>query len=211
MLRCQACRSELPAAATDLAFRCGGCGRAWEITRAGLAERPSYYLPAPAGTTLPRLYLPYWSFRVAAAARPKSELGERQLAARDRAARLERAFVSAFHIHRPTYVGEWGLNYTRIQPPWEARSGRGPSVCGAAIGSSEAEVIARHYVLAEIDRAADLGSLSFEVELGPAELWVIPCHDQGTLLRCPWTRAELPAAAVDDLAEIRRGTNQLEA
>ncbi len=79
------------------------------------------------------------------------------------------------------------------------------------IASRDAREIVRHYVLAEIDRAADLALLDVQVEVGEAELWAIPCYDLAEGLRCPWTRAELPAAALDDLSEIRPGVERLEA
>ncbi len=136
---------------------------------------------------------------------------EAVLSARDRAARTQRALVSAYAIYRPTYVGEWGLVYTRLQPKWEVRRSHGPDAPGAAISSAEARTLARHYVLAEIDRACDLGSLDVSLEVGEAELWAIPCLDLGSQIRCPWTRSELPAAALDDLSEIRRATERREA
>ncbi len=66
-------------------------------------------------------------------------------------------------------------------------------------------------MLAEIDRAADLGKLDISVELSEPELWAIPCLDLGDQLRCPWTRAELPAAAIDDLSEMRQRIERREA
>jgi len=212
VLRCQACRAALPAASNDVAFRCSQCGRAWEIDPTGLNERPSVYVAAPASVSHPTLYLPYWSCSVSVFAKPTSVLpDEGQLTARDRAAQIKRAWVSAYAIYRPTYVGEWGLVYTRVQPDWEVRRGHGPEAPGAAISSHDAKQIALHYVLNEIDRAADIGSLDIQLEVGDPELWAIPCYDLGLQIRCPWTRAELPAAALDDLSEIRRETVRREA
>ena len=65
-LRCQACRSALPAASNDLAFRCPQCGRAWEIEAGALRERPSLYVVPPKPVSHQLLYLPYWSFSVSA-------------------------------------------------------------------------------------------------------------------------------------------------
>jgi predicted RNA-binding Zn-ribbon protein involved in translation (DUF1610 family) len=211
VLRCRACRSALPAASHDVAFRCPGCGRAWEIADGELSERASAFVAPPAGAAQPLLYLPYWSFAVSAAAQPAKSADAASLTARDRAAKIARGFVAAYAIHRPTYVGEWGWTYTRIQPGWEVRHGRGPEAPGAVLSSGDAAQLVRHYVLAEIDRAADLAELDVTVELGPAELWAIPCCVLDDRIRCPWTRAELPAAALDDLSEIRRGGERLEA
>ena len=212
VLRCRACSGPLPAASNDVAFRCPQCGRGWEITGSELSERPSVYVPAPAAESgPPQLYLPYWSFPARAAAEPNGPVDEGQLKARDRAAKIRRVWVAAHAVYRPTYVGEWGLTYTRIQPPWEPRRGHGPESPGATIPAADAESIGRHYVLAEVDRAADIGSLDVEVELGAPELWAIPCQDLGSQLRCPWTRAELPASALDDLSQIRGARRQLEA
>ncbi len=211
VLRCGACRTGLPAASNDVAFRCPQCGRGWEIDGDELSERPAFYVLPPAGAAHETLYLPYWSFAVTASATPKSTLDESTLRARDRAASLTRAFVSAYAIYRPTYVGEWGLVYTRAQPKWETRHGHGPESPGAAITSSDAKAIAHHYILAEIDRAADLGLLDVRVDLGVPELWAIPCADLGEVIRCPWTRGELPAAALDDLSQIRPAAERREA
>lgn len=211
VLRCRACRTELPAASNDVAFRCPQCGRGWEIAGGELTERPALYVPAPQGAPHPALYLPYWSFTVAASAKPSGMGGEAQLTARDRAAKYRRAYVSAYAVYRPTYVGEWGIVYTRMQPDWETRHGHGPESPGAAIGSKDAVKIAEHYILAEIDRAADIGGLDIELQFGKPELWAIPCHDLGELIRCPWSRAELPAGALDDLSEIRPPDRRLEA
>lgn len=211
VLRCLACRAELPAAPNDVAFRCPQCGRAWEIENAALSERPSVHVAAPAAARHPILHLPYWSFAVRASAEPRERRDERTLSARDRAARMERAFVAAYAIHRPTYVGEWGLVYTRATPNWEVRSGHGPEAPGAAISAADAKKIATHYVLGEIDRAADIGALDVNVELGEPELWAIPCYHHGPGIRCPWTHAELPVAALDDFSEIRRVRDRLEA
>lgn len=203
VLRCRACHATLPAASNDLAFRCGQCGRGWEIGSAGLSERLSAHLAAPTDSSRSILYLPYWSFGVTASAEPKDQPDEPTLRARDRANKTRRAWVGAYSVYRPTYVGEWGLNYTRIQPEWKPIRGHGPASPGATISSEDATMIARHYILQEIDRAADLGSLNVDVRLGDPELWAIPCYDLGSQVRCPWTRAELPAAALDDLSQIR--------
>jgi hypothetical protein len=211
VLRCQACRTALPAASNDLAFRCPQCGRAWEIEAGEFGERPSVYVAPPPSTGHTLLYLPYWSFRVSAIVRKMGIADESELTARGRAAKYERAFVSAYSVYRPTYVGEWGLTYTRIQPEWETRSGHGPEAPGATIGSQDALKIASHYIMAEIDRAADIGTLDLELELRDPELWAIPCYDLGEQIRCPWTRAELPASALDDLSEIRRATERRQA
>jgi hypothetical protein len=209
-LRCQACRAELPATPNDVAFRCPQCGRAWEIVAGSLEERPSIFVAAPSGAKHSLFYLPYWSFTVSVTAEPRKR-EEKTLTARDRAAKFERAWVSAFSINRPTYVGEFGLVYTRVPPKWETRTGHGPEAPGATIPAADSKKIARHYVLAEIDRAADIGELDIKMEIGDAELWAIPCYDIGEQLRCPWTRGELMTGALDDFSEIRRGRNRLEA
>ncbi len=210
-LRCRACRTALPAASHDVAFRCPGCGRAWEIETGGLIERPSFYVGTPPKPPHKILYLPYWSFTVKAAVKAEFMAGGSELAARDKAKGFQRAWVAAYSIHRPTYVGEWGLAYTRIFPKWEVRSGRGPDAPGATIAGVDAQSIAGHYVLAEIDRKADIGTLDLDLAVGDPELWAIPCFDLGDKVRCPWTRAELSASALDDLSEIRRATVRREA
>ncbi len=211
VLRCKACRAELPAASNDVAFRCPNCGRGWEIEAGGFIDRPCFYVAPPAAASGPLLYLPYWSFTVAASVTPSVMAEADELSARDKAARFERAWVSAYAIHRPTYVGEWGLAYTRINPKWEVRSGRGPEAPGASISGIDAQNIAGHYVLGAIDRTADIGDLDLDLEIGNPELWAIPCYDLGDKIRCPWTRAELSAAALDDLSEIRRASERREA
>lgn len=211
VLRCRACRTALPAASNDVAFRCPQCGRGWEIEGNEMSERPSSYVLPPAGAAHDILYLPYWSFTVSASATPHGTVAESTLRARDRAAGLTRAFVSAYAIYRPTYVGEWGLVYTRAQPKWETLQGHGPESPGAAISSRDAKTIAHHYLLAEIDRAADLGLLDVRLEFGAPALLAIPCHDLGEAIRCPWTRGELPAAALDDLWQIRPAKERREA
>jgi hypothetical protein len=210
-LRCQACRSDLPAAPHDIAFRCPQCGRAWEIEKGGLHERPSLYVAAPKPAKHPVLYLPYWSFSVSARVDPGVVRDESALKARDRAAKFQRGYVSAYAIFRPTYVGEWGITYMRLQPEWEAIRGHGPEAPGATISSYDAKTIVHHYILSEIDRAADIGGLDYTIQLGNPELWAIPCYDLGEMIRCPWTRAELQAAVLDDLSAIRRGRERLEA
>jgi predicted RNA-binding Zn-ribbon protein involved in translation (DUF1610 family) len=211
VLRCKACTAELPAASNDVAFRCPQCGRTWEILHGSFREWNSVYVAPPSSTSHPIVYLPYWSFTVDATALPMGPGHESMLTARDKANFFKRAWVSAFAIYRPTYIGEWGIVYTRLQPDFEVRSGHGPEAPGAAVGSLDATKIATHYILGEIDRAADLGGLDIDLELGDPELWAIPCYDMGEKIRCPWTRAELPAAALDDLSEIRRASERLEA
>jgi hypothetical protein len=176
-----------------------------------LNEIQSIYVAPPAGASGQLLYLPYWSFTISASAKASGLASEAELTARDRAAGFERAFVSAYAIYRPTYVGEWGLVYTRIQPSFEVRSGHGPEAPGATISAIDAQKIAKHYIMAEVDRAADIGSLDLQVDVGVPELWAIPCYDLGDQIRCPWTRAELPVAALDDLSEIRQARERLEA
>ncbi|MEE9244719.1 MAG: hypothetical protein V3U63_00835 [Gemmatimonadota bacterium] len=207
-LRCRACSATLPAASSDVAFRCAQCGRGWEIEQGELVERPALYIAPPANPSHALLYLPYWSFRASAAAQPKRRLDEGVLAARDRAAGFKRAYIAAYAIHRPTYVGEWGLIYTRAQPEWETRAGHGPQSPGASLAARDAAVVVEHYILAEIDKAADLGSLQVSVEISDPELWAVPCLDMGEFLRCPWSGAELPASALDDLAEMRHATEE---
>ncbi len=203
-LRCRACSAELPAASSDVAFRCSQCGRGWEIIGGELLERAAMYVAPPPNPPHAVLYLPYWSFGVTASAKPRRRLGEGVAAARDRAGRFKRAYMSAYSIYRPTYVGEWGIVYTRMQPEWEVRTGHGPESPGASLPSGEAAKIVKHYILAEIDRAADLGLLDVSVELHDPQLLAIPCYDLGTMLRCPWSGAELPVTVLNDLAEMRR-------
>ncbi len=210
-LRCAACRSSLPAASNDVAFRCPQCGRGWEIEAGVLREHASIYVAPPQPAAHPILYLPYWSFSVSASVGTGLVSSESGLKARDRAAKYKRGYVSAYAIFRPTYVGEWGLTYTRLQPTWELRRGHGPEAPGATISSRDALEIVRHYILAEIDRAADLGDIDLSLEVADPELWAIPCYDLGEKIRCPWTRAELSATVVDDLSEIRREAERLEA
>lgn len=204
VLRCKACRTELPAASHDVAFRCPQCGRAWEIETGGLIERPSYFVAPPRAVRQPILYLPYWSFTIEAEVKAAFLADGDELGARDKAARITRAWVAAYSIHRPTYVGEWGIAYTRIGPKWEVRSGHGPRAPGATISGVDGQAIVGHYVLGEIDRKADVGDLDLDLEVGDPELWAIPCYDFGDKIRCPWTRAELAASCLDDLSEIRR-------
>lgn len=214
LLRCRACTATLPAASADLAFRCPQCGRGWEIESGALVERPAAYVGTPTGGgggSHPTLHLPYWSFAVGASAEARGRADAAQLSARDRARRFRRAYVSAYAIHRPTYVGEWGLIYTRLQPDWEIRRGHGPESPGAAISSDDAREIARHYILAELDKAADLATLKVDLDVSAPELWAIPCYTLGEKIRCPWTRSELPTAALDDLSEIRRAGERREA
>lgn len=209
-LLCRACHNPLPSASNDIAFRCARCGRAWELSEAELEPRPSSYVNPPAHPQGTLLYLPYWAFQVQARAVPKQP-DEASLTARDRAAGFERAFVAAYAVHRPTYLGEWGQTYTRQRPEWEVRTGSGPAAIGAAISSKDARVIARQYVLAEIDQATDLAKLDVMVRVAKPALWAIPCADLGDRLRCPWTRAELPALALDDLSQIRGDGERKEA
>lgn len=210
-LRCKACRTELPAASNDVAFRCPQCGRAWEIEAGGFIERPSYFVAPPSGRPQPILYLPYWSFTIEAEVKAAFLTEGDELGARDKAARFKRGWVAAYSIHRPTYVGEWGIAYTRIIPKWEVRSGHGPRAPGATISGVAGQSIVGHYVLGEIDRKADIGELDLDLEVGDPELWAIPCYDLGDKVRCPWTRAELSAASLDDLSEIRSALERREA
>jgi len=210
-LRCAACRSSLPAASNDVAFRCPQCGRAWEVEAGELRERRSNYVTPPQPAAHPLLYLPYWTFNVSARVNPGVTRSDGELKARDRAAKFKRGYVSAYAIFRPTYVGEWGITYMRLQPEWEAVHGHGPESPGATISSRDAKEIVRHYILSEIDRAADIGGLDYTIEVSDPELWAIPCYDLGEKIRCPWTRAELPATVLDDLSEIRTGAERLEA
>jgi hypothetical protein len=213
-LLCQACRSALPAASGDVAFRCPRCGRGWEIEGGELVSRGSAHVTAPRTRDGELLHLPYWSFAVAVRAgsreREPAPTAE-TLGARDLAAGIRRVFVAAYAVHRPGYLGEWALTYTREPPDWEVRQGGGPEAPGASIASGDARAIAEAYVLSEIDRATDLSKLDLDLQVGAPELWAIPCLDLGRRLRCPWTRAELPAAALDDLAEIRGDDERREA
>lgn len=209
-LLCRACRHELPTATHDVVFRCPRCGRAWELEGADLSARGSYHVTPPGQPGGGLLYLPYWSFPSSARATP-IETEASTLTARDLAGRIDRIYVAAYAVHRPGYLGEWGLAYTRQRPDWEVRQGPGPALPGGSITSSDAREIARQYVLSEIDRRADLSRLQVEVQVGEAELWAIPCLDLGARLRCPWTRSELPSAALDDLSEIRTAIQRLEA
>lgn len=206
-LLCRACHNHLPAASNDIAFRCPRCGRAWEVEGRGLVPLTSRYVVPPAQAERPTIYLPYWSFDARidlTAVEPAPET----VRARERAMALTRAWVAACAIHRPSYVGDWALVYTRVRPVWEEREGGGPAAPGASIASEDARTLARHYLLAEIDRACDLSNLEIEIELATAELHAIPCYDLGDRLRCPWMRGEVPAAALNDLSEIRKAADR---
>ena len=89
----------------------------------------------------------------------------------------------------------------------DARGARA-AIARRVVSSSRRAVVVEHYILAEIDKAADLGSLQVSVEISDPELWAVPCLDMGEFLRCPWSGAELPASALDDLAEMRHATEE---
>ena len=51
--------------------------------------------------------------------------------------------------------------------------------------------------------------MGFAVGGSPDDLSMPPILSEQ--IRCPWTRAELPASALDDLSEIRQAAEALEA
>ena len=71
---------------------------------------------------------------------------------------------------------------------------------------TELDRLHRKLIAQQLDK--DLGSLQVSVEISDPELWAVPCLDMGEFLRCPWIGAELPASALDDLAEMRHATEE---
>jgi hypothetical protein len=202
-LVCPRCGGGLAGLRWDRLFTCPPCAlallvedgrtRLFPVTRAR-AVRPTD------GERL--LWLPFWELAVeveitAPANGPSPLPGV--------AAGIERVWVAGFAARRPELFGEPGVPMTEGQVRLEPAAGDPEplGMPGACREPALVERYARLTVLRILDRREDVTGVGVDVRVTRAGLWAVPFEDQGERLADLTTGASLPAAAFEDLAEIR--------
>ena len=215
-LDCPRCGAPLPGLDADIAFACPPCGAAWEVVGGRLEPVDFRQLPLDANVDA-AVNLPAWRFPARISASPRSRIGPTAIASAlaARAAELRGAYVLAATLSRADVFGDWGRDWTRIQPEWspprETRAGATPRpetnrhpatnrhpLVGATLPSADARHLAEHTLLAELDRVHDLGDVDVALELGVPTLLAVPAVLADSRLRPLLGGVPIPLHALDD-------------
>lgn len=203
-LVCPRCGAGVDGLRHDVLFCCAPCSlallvedgrtRLFPIVPARAAE------PADPGADV--LWLPFWELDAEVTV---ADPAGHTPAFTGVVAGIERIWVAGFAVRRPELFGEPGVPLTERQTRFEpAGEGGGPArLLGACRGPGLIERYARLTVLRLLDRREDVTGVDVTVRIRRAGLWAVPFEDRGDRLVDLATGASLPAAAFEDLAEIR--------
>ena len=203
-LVCPRCGAGLDGLRWDCLFTCAPCGLALFVehgrTRLFPCTRARVDEGAPIGAGM--LWLPFWELATeVGVVEPPGSAPSLAGAA----AALDRVWVAGFAVRRPELFGEPGFLLTeqraRLEPAGEG--GAPARMWGACRGPELVTLYARLTVMRLLDRRADVTGVEIDVRVTRADLWAVPFDDRGDRLVDLATGASLPAAAFEDLAEIR--------
>jgi hypothetical protein len=200
VLRCGRCGASLCGQQQDVVFWCSGCHVPHEVVGEAFVERRGYVARAVIGGQAAALHLPLWAFRVQYVCQWQEKAREalaRQIPA------VEWVYVTGFGVHNASYFGDPGMIFTEKRVRLEEA---GPAlVAGCSRSLAEAKAYVEPHLLAVIDRRVDVTGLEMSCAIGDARLWGVPYIDEGDALRDGILGLRIPAAALDDVAAIRRG------
>lgn len=193
-LRCTGCGSPLRHEDGVRAWTCPACRRAYEPERAPgavrLAARPYGLLRIGDGG--PGFALPFWRLGFTARVHGGTAALRAALAA---VTEPGRAFVRAFPLRGAFNVGDPGRALTRAR--FDERyedDARLPGTCRITVSSAEAMHLARLFLLADADVAADVSGGTLDLSFDSVTLVAVPWRDEGGSLVCPITGSSFPRA-----------------
>jgi hypothetical protein len=180
LLKCLRCGTFVQAEEDEVAWVCAQCGQGLLLTETGLAPLSVQWaaLPGPP-VALQLRWLPFWTFvgTVRFGGR-ETYGGARQPDALWNAPR--RFFVPAFPYPLDD-LQQLGAQLTRRQPPLSPGQPAGP-LSRCTLFPEDAQGAAEFVVLTvEAAQKDKLKQLSFALELGEPELWLLPFTEQGGL------------------------------
>ena len=173
LLKCLKCGNRLEAEEEEIAWVCGQCGQGQQLTEAGLETLPVNWA-APRSGTAPSSaqWRPFWVFSGGVSFRQRESYG-RNNAPDALWNNTVRFFVPAYPASLET-LEQLGAKLTREQPALRPGPPAGP-LSGCTLLPEDARQAAEFIVLTiEADRKDKLKSVSFHLELGEPELWLLP-------------------------------------
>ncbi len=211
-LVCPKCGAGLDGLRHDVLFPCAACSLALLVERGETRLFPFVRALPEAGarSEAAALHLPFWDLHTEVAVADPAGNGTGLASS---AAGIDRIWVAGFAVRRPELFGEPGLSLTerrvRLEPAGEGDARAG--FLGACRGPELIERYARLTVLRLLDRRSDVTGVDVAVRVRRADLWAVPFEDLGDRLLDLATGTSLPAAAFEDLAEIRAVLRQRQA
>ncbi len=203
-LVCPDCGSPLAGLRYDRIFNCMNCRMGYKPGKEGKWTRYALRFAEPGHAKAKvSFYLPLWQLGIESSAKASNK---QQEVAISRIEDMKSVWVTAFTMVRPSYYGDIGLNYSsagampRMVREWPQAS----FTAGCARTLEDASKYARLFVTLFIDKRTDVTGMEIDVKVTGAALWGIPFADQGSKVMDLVSGMELPAFAIDDLAEIRR-------
>ena len=208
-LVCPRCGKGLDGLRYDRLFTCAPCATALLVEDGATREFPFTRARAAAGSAPEGrlLWMPLWELET------EVTVGEPRGRAAPLvgvAAAMERVWVAGFAVRRPELFGEPGAHLTEIGARLEpaAEDGEPARLVGCCRGPDLIARYARLTVLRILDRRVDVTGIDIDVRMHRCGLWAVPFDDRGERLVDRATGASLPAAAFEDLAEIRAATRR---
>lgn len=178
-LKCVRCGTFVPAQEDEVAWVCPQCGQGLLLTETGLAPLAVQWAAARAQPGAELRWLPFWAFTgTVHFSQRQAYSGSRQPDALWNAPR--RFYIPAFPYPLED-MQRLGADFTRRQIALTPGQAAAP-LARCTLFPADAQGAAEFVVLTiEADQRDNLRQVSFSLELGEPELWVLPFTEQGGL------------------------------
>jgi hypothetical protein len=170
LLKCPQCSTPVPAEEDEVAWVCATCGAGLQLGAAGLAPLAVHWAALAPGAK-PDAWRPFWVFSGSASFAARQSFGA-QHAPDALWGQPVRFFVPAF-VCPLAQLQSLGADLTRRQPALAA--GPAGTLSGCTFSPEDAEQAAEFVVLSiEAAKSDKLREVSFTLQVGAPELWVLP-------------------------------------
>jgi hypothetical protein len=171
LLKCPQCSTPVPAEEGEVAWVCATCGQGLQLTDDGLAPLLVHWAAAPTGAHV-QSWRPFWAF--------DGSVHFSQRLSYSGHTEPEALWNSPRRFYLPAYacplaqLQALGADLTRRQPDLQTGPAAG-ALQGCTFLPDDARRAAEFVVLTiEAARPDKLRSIQFDLQLAPAELWLLP-------------------------------------
>jgi hypothetical protein len=197
------CGHELWGLPYDKVFFCANCGEGVIFRGTSIDTVKVTFAMPLLSEDGPRRHLPFWRI----AGTPKTHgATHKQHRAFERVKELQTIWVAAFLTVRKETYGDFGELLTRRRPAISPQKTdmAPPRLIGAVRDAEAAVRYAELGLLSMVDKRADVTGMSLTIDTAEAALWGLPFVDRGDRLTSLLIEADIPAASLPDLLEIRK-------
>ena len=180
LLKCPQCSAPLPAEEDEIAWVCATCGAGWQLTEQGLAPQVVRWMATPPNAR-PESWRPIWVFA--------AQVVFQQRLNWQRAADPEPMWQRPVRFYVPAYacdlehLEQLGGNLTRHQTIFPLGPAQG-AIKGVNLLPEDAKAAAEFIVLTiEAERKDKLKQVSFTINAGPPDLWLVPYQGDRPLVK----------------------------